>query len=106
MKYRSVSFVTNLSFVFLVTLLAVSFAYVRQVSVDNDKNYELLEKAYKLELTYKEIANILSKELSYINYDDVNSQIEKASRLIGQIEKDGRFQPTILELINKVKLIL
>ena len=73
----------------------MSFAYVRQVSIENDKNYELLEKAYKLELIYKEIANILSKELTYINCDIVNGQIDKASTLIAEIGRDGKFQPKI-----------
>lgn len=103
MKYKSINFAAIVSFIFSVTLLAMSFAYVRQVSVENDKNYELLEKAYKLELVYKEIANILSKELTYINYDVVNGQIDKASTLIAEIGRDGRFQPKISVEIEKVK---
>ena len=103
MKYKSINFTAVVSFIFSVILLAMSFAYVRQVSVENDKNYELLEKAYKLELVYKEIANILSKELTYINYDVVNEQIEKASTLIAEIGRDGRFQPKISVEIEKVK---
>ena len=103
MKYKSINFAAIVSFIFSVTLLAMSFSYVRQVSVENDKNYELLEKAYKLELVYKEIANILSKELTYINYDVVNGQIEKASTLIAEIGRDGRFQPKISVEIEKVK---
>lgn len=103
MKYKSINFAAIVSFIFSVTLLAMSFAYVRQVSVENDKNYELLEKAYKLELVYKEIANILSKELTYINYDVVNGQIDKASTLIAEIGRDGKFQPKISVEIEKVK---
>lgn len=103
MKYKSINFAAIVSFIFSVTLLAMSFSYVRQVSVENDKNYELLEKAYKLELVYKEIANILSKELTYINYDVVNGQIDKASTLIAEIGRDGRFQPKISVEIEKVK---
>ena len=103
MKYKSINFAAIVSFIFSVTLLAMSFAYVRQVSVENDKNYELLEKAYKLELIYKEIANILSKELTYINYDVVNGQIDKASTLIAEIGRDGKFQPKISVEIEKVK---
>ena len=103
MKYKSINFAAIVSFIFSVTLLAMSFSYVRQVSVENDKNYELLEKAYKLELVYKEIANILSKELTYINYDVVNGQIEKASTLIAEIGRDGKFQPKISVEIEKVK---
>lgn len=103
MKYKSINFAAIVSFIFSVTLLAMSFSYVRQVSVENDKNYELLEKAYKLELVYKEIANILSKELTYINYDVVNGQIDKASTLIAEIGRDGKFQPKISVEIEKVK---
>lgn len=103
MKYKSINFAAIVSFIFSVTLLAMSFSYVRQVSVENDKNYELLEKAYKLELIYKEIANILSKELTYINYDVVNGQIDKASTLIAEIGRDGKFQPKISVEIEKVK---
>lgn len=103
MKYKSINFAAIISFVFLVAFLAISFAYIRQVSVENDKNYELLEKAYKLELVHKEIANILSKELAYINYDTINEQVESASVIIAQIERDAKFQPRILEQIEKIK---
>lgn len=103
MKYKSINFAAIISFVFLVAFLAISFAYIRQVSVENDKNYELLEKAYKLELVHKEIANILSKELAYINYDTINEQVESASVIIAHIERDAKFQPRILEQIEKIK---
>lgn len=72
-------------FVFLL-VIAMLFMKTKSIDEKNSKSYSLLEDVYKIELLYHEVENIISKELSYLNYDMLNSRFAECDRLIGELE--------------------
>lgn len=72
-------------FVFLLVMVML-FMKTKSIDEKNSKSYSLLEDVYKIELLYHEVESIVSNELSYVNYDMLNSRFAECDRLIGELE--------------------
>ncbi len=72
-------------FVFLLVMVML-FMKTKSIDEKNSKSYSLLESVYKIELLYHEVQSVVSNELSYVNYDSLNSRFEECDRLIGELE--------------------
>ncbi|WP_201030320.1 bifunctional diguanylate cyclase/phosphodiesterase [Campylobacter fetus] len=95
-------YITNKIIVVMVLVLSLFCAYfIFHTSEIISKNNFWLDKASEIKILNNDIDIQMSKQLSMINYDDMNAKITEINRLIHEIEMSKDFSKFFFKIKNK-----